>query len=317
LLLIFGLVVACEGTISDSPKPEPWGLLSAPWTGFNSDGSINLAIIKKQAAFHKASGVTSVWAVGGMAQWATLTLTERKALAQQWVTEGQKLGLEIFIHVGHQCIADAIELAKHAESIGADGIALIPPFAPERPGSPQTLALILAQIGNSVSLPLYYYHIPGTTGVNFKMAEIIRASHGIVNNLAGAKYVSDDIQDFVECLHMDGGKYRMMWAPNPKLQALPFGAKEFVLAEAYYAPWLLDVLTAYAKGDQSGAEKAQAKLTQFQDIICCGTGKSVMSMFGIDLGPTRLPGVAPSQSQVDQVQAKLQSAGFFNKTIVF
>jgi len=207
-----------------------------------------------------------------------------------------------------------VELAKHAESIGADGIALIPPFAPERPGTVETLALVLAQIGNSVSLPLYYYHIPGTTGINFKMADIIRASRGVVNTLAGAKFVAEDIQDFVECLLMDGGKYRMMWAPNPKLQALPFGAKEFVLAEAYYAPWLLDVLDAYARGDQMGAEKAQATLSKFQDIVCCGTGKSVMSMFNIDLGPTRLPGLAPLPSAVEQVQAKLTAAGFFNRT---
>jgi len=114
---------------------------------------------------------------------------------------------------------------------------------------------------------------------------------------------------------LDGGKYDMMWAPEPKMQALPFGATSFILAEAYYGSWLLPVLNAYGAGNMQQAEKLQLQLNALQNIVCCDSGKSVMKMLGIDLGPPRLPSVPISQDVYDKVFLNLSNFGFFNHTM--
>lgn len=58
--------------------------MSAPWTPLVSLPSepipqLNISMVKEQVRMHKLKGVTHVWVNGGMAQWTTLTLDERKA----------------------------------------------------------------------------------------------------------------------------------------------------------------------------------------------------------------------------------------------
>lgn len=57
-----------------------------------------------------------------MSQYDTLTLQERKEIAIAWVTAGhsQTPPLYICVHIGTTVQRDAMELAAHALSIGAD-----------------------------------------------------------------------------------------------------------------------------------------------------------------------------------------------------
>ena len=105
------------------------------------------------------------------------------------------------------------------------------------------------------------------------------ASQNVIPTFYGVKYVDSNLVDYNKCVEMDGGKYNMLWAPEPKLQALPFGAtydiaavrpvsftfllplvwtygcvalptrcRGFVLAENYYCQYLRNVTDAYASG---------------------------------------------------------------------
>ena len=49
-----------------------------------------------------------------------LTVSERKAIAAAWVEAAKPYDLFVLVHVGSTCAADAIELASHAQAIGAD-----------------------------------------------------------------------------------------------------------------------------------------------------------------------------------------------------
>jgi len=307
-----GIVKVLNDTTDDS-----WILLSAPWTPFSSNLDLNPSKVKDQAKFHKSKGVTHVWAIGGMGQWSQLTMPERKSLAQAWVTYGKMQGLYVIIHVGSQCIYDAKELAKHAEQIGADAIAVLPPWAPSRPKDLDTLVVVLAEIANTVKLPFWYYHLPGQTGLNYKMSDLLTKSKGIIPTFAGIKYVSNDLEDFQLCMQIENGKYKrgMLWAPEPKLQALPFGTTGFVLAEAYYAPYLLKVLNAYRAGEFQKAQQAQESLNNLQSLIQGEGGKAVMKMLGIDLGGPRLPNLDISQAEYEKLYLSLQEWGFFNQTL--
>jgi len=267
---------------------------------------------------HKENGVTHVWAIGGMAQWDQITLVERKSMAVQYVAACKKYGLYSIIHVGHQCIADAQELAMHAESIGADAISVLPPFAPEKPNNIDVLISVVAKIaGAAPNTPFYYYHMPGTTSLDYSMTDFLTKSKNIIPTMSGIKFVNQDLNDFQQasllpCTYTGctNGRYLIFWANNPKLQSLPFGAHAFVLAENYYAPYMKAVFDAW-QTNQSLAEQLQVVYNQVMD--CVKDGKSVSKMLGLDLGPPRLPGQPVKSSDYIQSCDCLQSAGFFQK----
>lgn len=132
-------------------------VLNAPFTPFNKEGALNLSVIPALAADAAASGVNVVWAAGGMGQFDTLSVAERKALAAAWVTATRALDIFVIVHVGTTVQAEAIELAAHAQSIGADGIAAVPPYY-ERSSSPAAVASWLAPVAAAApALPFFYY----------------------------------------------------------------------------------------------------------------------------------------------------------------
>jgi N-acetylneuraminate lyase len=132
-------------------------VLNAPFTPFDSTLALNLSVIPALAADAAASGVNVVWAAGGMGQFDSLTVVERKALAEAWVSSTRSLDIFLIIHVGTTVQADAIALAAHAQSIGADAIAAVPPYY-ERPSTAAAVASWLQPVAAAApQLPFFYY----------------------------------------------------------------------------------------------------------------------------------------------------------------
>ena len=132
-------------------------VLNAPFTPFRADYSLNVSVVPALAADAVASGVNVIWAAGGMGQFDTLTMPERKALAEAWVAATRALDVFLIIHVGTTVQADAIELAAHAQSIGADGVAAVPPYY-ERPSTSAAVANWLRPVAAAArDLPFFYY----------------------------------------------------------------------------------------------------------------------------------------------------------------
>jgi len=61
------------------------GLIAAPMTGFNPDGSVNLDIVKSYASMLNTNGISGVFVNGTTGQGLTLPVDQLNALAQYWV----------------------------------------------------------------------------------------------------------------------------------------------------------------------------------------------------------------------------------------
>ena len=149
------------------------GLIAAVHTPMNSDGSLNLSIIEKQAESLISNGVNGVFVCGTNGEGLSLTIDERMKVARRWVDVAEK-NLNIIIHVGHDCLYDNQALASHAQEIGAHAIASVGTSF-FKPKDAKSLADFCAMIADSAPrLPFYYYHIPGLSGVNIPMIEFLR-----------------------------------------------------------------------------------------------------------------------------------------------
>jgi N-acetylneuraminate lyase len=136
-----------------------------------------------------------------------------------------------------------------------------------------------------------------------------------IPNLAGVKYVDSDQDDYFHCQHELGKKFNFLFAPEPKLSGIGLGAESFVVAESYLTPWtrrmaqyaLLDNnMTAARNEDFVRNEMASA-----MHIAGPSMHKFVLSFYGIDLGPNRLPQQNSDPSKRAELKKLLDQSQFF------
>ena len=136
------------------------------------DGELHPERIAPYADLLRHSGVAGVFVNGTTGEGASLSTDERLLLARHWV-DAAGGGLKVFVHVRHTSLKECQRMAAHARDVGAWAIALVAPYF-FRPATPAELVEWCAAAAEAApGMPLYYYHIPCMTGVNFAMADFL------------------------------------------------------------------------------------------------------------------------------------------------
>ena len=293
------------------------GLIAAPHTPFHSDGSLNLAAVKKQAEHFAANRIERVFVGGTTGECHSLSLQERKALAEQWARQARATRVELIVHVGSNCAGDSRELAAQAAQLGAIGIAAVAPFFFKPPDVP-SLVDWCAQIASAApGLPFYYYDIPGYSGVNLSMPEFIKQASEQIPNFGGMKFTNPDLLGYQECLRLWGDRLDLLFGLDELLlAALVFGCRGAVGATYNFAaPLYWRLIAAFQRGDLETARQEQFRSVQLIKTLnrygFFGATKAVMKMIGVDVGPTRLPNANPSTERTALLRRDLEELGFF------
>ncbi|MCE6991171.1 dihydrodipicolinate synthase family protein [Dyadobacter sp. CY323] len=293
------------------------GLIAAPFTPMRADGSLNLDLIPAYYQFLKQNGVNGAFICGSTGEGVSLTVSEKKQVAEAWANCAKNdQTFTIMPLLGGTCIADCIELAKHAQQIGMDAVSFTSPFY-FRPANVEMLAECIIAIAETVpEIPFYYYHIPVLTGVGFPMFDLLKVLDGRIPNFAGIKYTHEDFMDFQSCLNFKNGKYDMLWGRDENmLSALAVGAKGAVGSTFNYAaPLYHNLIEAF---EQNDIEKAGALQQKSIDMIRLlgkyggiSVGKAYMKVVGVDCGKFRLPVKNMSEEQFAAFQSDVAALDF-------
>jgi len=223
----------------------------------------------------------------------------------------------VLIHIGTTVAKDAIELAQHAASIGADAIGAVPPYYEQAP-DPATLVQFLAPIAAAATqLPFYYYHLPGVTHCTFSMMSFVPLAIKAIPSFAGIKFVSSDLDDYATLINTYP-QIDSWFAPEPKLAGVALGAKGVVLAESFYAPTWLRTCHA-AKANNWPAARAEQKWKHDVNAVFAAYPSAERAVYvkliGVDMAPPRLPSLPFPEEQYDSLISQLDAFGFFNQTI--
>lgn len=98
----------------------------------------------------------------------SMTVAERKAVVEEWVKAVKVTKQHLMVQVAGCPLPDALDLARHAESVGVDSILSLPELY-FKPTTPLAVVNYLKHIGDAApKTPLLYYHIPGWTTVDSK-----------------------------------------------------------------------------------------------------------------------------------------------------
>jgi N-acetylneuraminate lyase len=292
------------------------GLIAAPPTPMRPDGGINLDAVDEVCRVLTANGVAGAFICGTAGESLSLTPAERRQVAERWrAAVGRDFAL--IVHVGHNCLPEAKDLAAHAQEVGADAVAAMAPSY-FKPANVDDLALFCADVAAAApELPFYYYHIPTMTGVAIPVADLLEVGTERIPTLAGAKFTSTDLKDFARCLAAEDGRFDMLFAGDEiVLSALALGARAAVgLTYSFAAGPSARMMEAYRAGDMRAAQREQSRVRELMTVVNRFGGlaalKPAMKAIGVDCGPPRLPQRPLSEAEWREFRQGLERIGFF------
>lgn len=159
------------------------GVVPAVLTVFDKEENIDESGMRQLISFLIGKGVNGLYLTGSTGEGFTMTSEERKRVVE--IVMDETAGrVPVVVHVGAIGTKISIDLAKHAESVGADGISSVPPFYWRF--SENQIIKYYEDISNSCSLPMIVYNVPlaGLLGMNAikRLAQI--------KNVKGIKYTA-------------------------------------------------------------------------------------------------------------------------------
>ena len=103
------------------------GIIPAFYACYNDDGSVSAERTRSLTTYLIDKGVKGLYVGGSSGECIYQSKEERKVVLEN-VMEVAKGKITIIAHVACNNTADSMELASHAESLGVDAIAAIPPI---------------------------------------------------------------------------------------------------------------------------------------------------------------------------------------------
>ena len=292
------------------------GLVAAVFSPMNADGGLNLQAVPTLVEQLIRTDVRGLYVCGTTGEGPLLSSQERCDVTQAYVTAAAGR-IPVIVQVGHDSLAEARRLARHAREVGADAIAAVPPVY-FRPASVDILVDCLSEISSAApDLPFLYYHIPRLTGVSVDVLDLLACASERLPHFAGIKYSAPTIDEFQTCLRFQHGRYTMLFGCDEMLlSGLCAGARGAVGSTYNFAARLyIGVMEAFQNNEMDRARQLQELSVQMVRVLHRYGGlpaiKATMGLLGCDCGPCRLPLQTLRADQIEHLRQDLDRIGFF------
>ncbi len=292
------------------------GLIAATFTPFKKDGDVDIAAIQPMVERLISNRISGIYVGGSTGEGHSLTIQERKALAEEFVRAARGR-IKTIVNVGHNCLKDACDLARHAESIGADAMSAAPPVYYKITSEVQLIDVMRKVADAAQELPFFYYHIPAMTRVDVEMPRFLELSARMLPSLHGIKFTSSAIHEFQCCQEQFDGKYQILFGMDEMLlSGLVAGATSMIGSTYNFMPGIYhEIIKNFSSGNIEGARKLQHEavkvINAFLRFSSLPAQKLMMKMAGMDCGPVRLPLVNLSAEEERKLSGALLETGFF------
>jgi len=266
------------------------GVYSALFTAYDDEGKVSPERLRALIEFQLERGLRGAFITGSTGEGLLLSMDERKLVAETAVAALKGRGISI-VHVGHLATDGAVELARHAESIGADMVGTIPPIY--YPVGNEGVLQYYRTIAESVSLPVLIYNIPDKTGVT--LTDELWLELFAVDNLIGMKYTGSDLYYMRNIIELLEGKALVLSGSDELcLPALTMGADGSIGTTQNIAPeWFVKIRELFLTGDIHQARELQYEVNRLIKywlahgrLAGC---KATAAVRGVPVGGVRAP----------------------------
>ncbi len=270
------------------------GIIPAFYACYDKDGKVSEQRTRALARHFVRKGVKGLYVCGSSGECIYLKVKERKKILETVMDEvgGE---LTVIAHVACNNTEDSRKLAAHAESLGVDAIAAIPPIYFHLPDH------AVARYWNDISAAapntdFIIYNIPQLAGTKLTVPLYLRMLEN--NKVIGVKNSSESTQDIQMFKDAGGEGHVVMNGPDEQLvSGLAIGADGGIGGTYGVMPELyLAIFDAVKKGDISRARDIQNDACRIIYALCGCRGnmyaviKKVMELRdGLYLGGVRKP----------------------------
>jgi dihydrodipicolinate synthase/N-acetylneuraminate lyase len=217
-------------------------------TPCDARGQFDAGAMKAVMEWHQKCGADGVVVLGTSGEFPSFSLAERKLITETAMRH--KGNMNIIVGPGTPNIVETIDLAKHAQSVGADGLLVIPPFYFNQPPL-DGLTDYYRRLFEAVTIPINLYHIPGTSEVSITidlLRNLLQYPH-----LAGIKDSSGDSEGFAQFLKNFPELNMRCGTSNNLIPAVNAGMGAILADGNQFSDKCADIFKAYrAKGDWQG-----------------------------------------------------------------
>lgn len=301
------------------------GVIPAFYACYDENGAVSAEGAKALTRHLISKGVKGVYVGGSSGECIYQHPDERKALLEAVMSEAEGK-LTVIAHVGCNNTADSVELAAHAESVGVDAIASIPPIYFHLPEH------AIARYWNAMSeaapnTEFVIYNIPQLAGTALTMSllnEMLKNPNVVA--VKNSSMPTQDIQMFKDAGIAACGEGNFVVFNGPDEQFVAgraigadggIGGTYAVMPELYNAMHRLvdEGRIAEARAIQYDANRIIYKMCEAHGNLYAVQKELLHRMYGLNLGSVRapMPGLVPSdeavvveaQRMIEQAVAKL------------
>ena len=270
------------------------GIIPAFYACYDENGEISPERVRSLTEFYIKKGVKGVYVNGSSGECIYQSVEDRKIVLENVMASAEGK-LTVIAHVACNNTKDSVELAKHAENLGVDAIAAIPPIYFRFP------EYAIAEYWNAMSAAapntdFIIYNIPQLAGVSLTMSlfEEMRKNKRVI----GVKNSSMPVQDIQMFKDAGGEDYIIFNGPDEQfVSGRVIGAEGGIGGTYGVMPELflkMDELLRAGKIDKAREVQYAVNRIIYKMCSCHGNMYAVIKEIlrineKIDLGSVRLP----------------------------
>jgi 4-hydroxy-tetrahydrodipicolinate synthase len=287
------------------------GSIPALITPMLADGQVDYPTLRKLIDWHVAEGTDGLVIVGTSGESPTVNVDEHREILRVSVEQAAKR-IPIIAGCGANSTAEAISLARYAESIGADAQLQVVPYynKPTQEGLFQHFKAIAEA---TPKLPVILYNVPGRTVADLQHDTVLRLAQ--VPGIIGIKEATSNIERAQWLIRDVPKEFAVFSGDDATAVALMLcGGAGNISVTANVAPRLMhELCMAAIRGDVKEAMRIQFLLLPVHKNLFVEANpipvKWAMNRMGLS-GPTlRLPMTELTESQRPVVETALKASG--------
>lgn len=270
------------------------GIIPAFYACYDENGEISPERVRALTEYHIKKGVKGIYVNGSSGECIYQSVEDRKIVLEN-VMEVAKGKLTVIAHVACNNTKDSVELAKHAESLGVDAIAAIPPIYFHLP------EYAIADYWNAMSAAapntdFVIYNIPQLAGVALTMNLFAKMREN--PKVIGVKNSSMPVQDIQMFKAAAGEDYIIFNGPDEQfISGRVIGAEAGIGGTYGVMPELflkMDELVKENRLDEAREVQYAANEVIYKMCSCHGNMYAVIKEIlrineNLDLGSVRAP----------------------------
>lgn len=285
------------------------GVMPAIVTPLLPDESVNLPVLEKLIGFFLEQKADGFYVAGATGEGLALRREERMKLAEAAVAAaGDK---PCIVQVASTDFSQAVELAKHAQAVGAKAISATPPLFFRY--DEQDVYNYYKVLAESVDIPLIVYNSPLA---GFPMTPDFIARLFGIDNVTGVKWTSSDYYGVMKLKQLTNGEINLLNGPDEMLlMGLTAGADGGIGATYNFMfPLFRKIYDCYHSGDLAGAQKYQNQVTKMITALrafnTIPAAKAMLRYKGFEVGNAAFPLKQLDEAAQARVIEGMEGAGW-------